>query len=348
MDMIAPSENIHNRSLGKDRPKFKVWTSAGLLLTYKCNCECEFCYYNCGPGKSGLMPVDTAISAWRSLRVLAGDAAKIHLTGGEPFLCWERLLEILQQAGREELGPVDLIETNGFWATDVNIVRERLGRLDELGMQRLKISTDSFHQEYVDIEPVRRLADIAKAMLGDGRVLVRWRKWLDDAVDVRVLSAAERERLYAKSIVEYPCRFTGRAAGRLAELVASQSVEDLSKLNCRADFLGAKGVHIDPFGNIFSGTCSGIMVGNVTKEPLEEIWRAFEPGWSEVISALFDRGPRGLLERAKKLGYRASAAYADKCHLCTSVRQFLHERGVDESVIGPAECYEGNPAIRRG
>jgi len=348
MNMIALSENIYNRSVGKDRPKFKVWTSAGLLLTYKCNCACEFCYYNCGPDKSGLMPVDTAISAWCSLRVLAGDAAKIHLTGGEPFLCWERLLEILEQGKREGLGPVDLIETNGFWATDVNTVRERLGRLNELGMQRLKISTDPFHQEYVDIEPVRRLADIAKAMLGDGRVLVRWRKWLDDAVDVRAFSAAERERLYAKSIVEYPCRFTGRAAGRLAELVASQSVNDLANLDCRADYLGAKGVHIDPFGNVFSGTCSGIMVGNVTKEPLEEIWRAFEPGWSDVVGTLIEAGPGGLLGRARELGYGQLATYADKCHLCTSVRQFLHDRGADGSVIGPAECYGGNPAIRRG
>ncbi len=41
---------------------------------------------------------------------------KIHITGGEPFLYWEHLLEILREAKKSNLGPVDMIETNGFWA----------------------------------------------------------------------------------------------------------------------------------------------------------------------------------------------------------------------------------------
>jgi len=100
------------------------------MLTYKCNCACEFCYYNCDPDKGGLMPVDTAISAWQSLKILAGDNAKIHITGGEPFLFWDHLQEILDQAQKQNLGKVDLIETNGFWATSEKIVRQRLKKLD--------------------------------------------------------------------------------------------------------------------------------------------------------------------------------------------------------------------------
>lgn len=129
------------------------------MLTYKCNCRCEFCYYRCGPEKGGVMAVDTAINAWRGLKNIAGDEAKIHITGGEPFLYYEHLLEILKAAKRENLGLIDLIETNGFWAVDDKIIERRLKELDELGMQRLKISCDPFHQEYVDIELVRRLAE---------------------------------------------------------------------------------------------------------------------------------------------------------------------------------------------
>ena len=115
--MIALSDNVYNRSLGRDQPKFKVWTSAGLLLTYRCNASCRFCYYGCSPDKGGLMPVDMAVSVWQSLRVLAGDSAKVHLTGGEPFLCWEHLVEILRTDQQQHLGPADMVETNGFWAT---------------------------------------------------------------------------------------------------------------------------------------------------------------------------------------------------------------------------------------
>ncbi len=337
--MTGLSENIYNSGAGRSEPKFKLWRSAGLLLTYKCNCVCEFCYYNCSPDKDGLMPVEMALGAWRSLRILAGDDAKIHLTGGEPFLYWDHLQEVLKEAQSQKLGDVDLIETNGFWATTDEIAAQRLKQLDELGMHRLKISIDPFHQEYVDIEPARRLAQMAIEILGSDRVLVRWRKYLDDPMVTKGLSPAEREQVYLRAMKDYPCRFTGRAAGRLGRLMAAEPIEDLAALNCKLDFLGAKGVHIDPFGNVFSGTCSGIIIGNLNASPLEEIWKQFTPDRYELVDTLFNLGPAGLLEAAIKRGFREEKAYADKCHLCTQIRQFLFDHGLEKAEIGPAECY---------
>jgi MoaA/NifB/PqqE/SkfB family radical SAM enzyme len=337
--MIELSENIYNSRTTRSEPKFKLWRSAGLLLTYKCNCACEFCYYNCSPDKGGLMPVDTAISAWQSLKILSGDSAKIHLTGGEPFLFWDHLLEILEQAQKRDLGKVDLIETSGFWATSDKIVRQRLKRLDELGMNRFKVSTDPFHQEYVDVEPVRRLAEVAVEMLGPERVLVRWQKYLENPVDMKNLSPAELEQQFINAMKDYPCRFTGRAGGRLAGLVALKHIESIAGINCKSEFLGAKGVHIDPFGNVFSGTCSGIIVGNINQTPLEDIWKQFDPRSSGLVSTLFSKGPYGLLAEAEKLGYKRAELYAGKCHLCTSLRQFFCDYGLEKSIVGPAECY---------
>ena len=370
--MIELSENIYNSLTTRSEPKFKLWRSAGLMLTYKCNCACEFCYYNCDPDKGGLMPVDTAISAWQSLKILAGDSAKIHFTGGEPFLYWDRLQEILEQAQKQNLDKVDLIETNGFWATDEKIVRQRLKKLDELGMNRFKVSTDPFHQQYVDIEPVRRLAEMAVEILGPKRVLVRWQKYLDNPIDMKNLSEAELEQQYINAVKDYPCRFTGRAGGRLAELVASTATQHPGgslkaagfgdgqpsrnhpqasleaatrhQAACRSNFLAAKGVHIDPFGNVFSGTCSGIIVGNVNQLPLEDIWKQFDPRRNDLISTLFSNGPYGLLAEAEKLGYKKSQYYVGKCHLCTSIRQFLLDNGLEKSIIGPAECYADIPS----
>ena len=339
--MIELSENIYNSQAARSEAKFKLWRSAGLLLTYKCNCACEFCYYNCGPEKGGLMSAETGVSTWQSLKTLVGDGARVHITGGEPFLYWDHLQEVLQAAKNEELGKVDVIETNGFWAVTEKIAAQRLKRLHELGMDRLKISTDPFHQEYVGVEPVRRLAQIATDILGSGRVLVRWRKYLDDPVRMKGLSDAEREPLYLRAMKDYPCRFTGRAAGRLAELVASKPAEALAAMNCRSDFLGAKGVHIDPFGNVFSGTCSGIVVGNVSQTPLEDIWKQFHPARSELVNTLFNSGPAGLLAEAEKQGYKRAEFYTGKCHLCTCIRRFFFDSGLRTSEIGPADCYCG-------
>ena len=186
------SDNIYNMEVSRNEPKFKLWTAAGLLLTYKCNCACEFCYYNCSTRQDGLMPAETFISAWQSLKRLAGDGARIHVTGGEPFLYWEHLEEILNLAGKEKLGPVGSVETNGFWATNEEIIEQRLKVLDELGICRLRITCDPFHQEYVDIEPVRRLANTAVEMLGEERVLVRWRKYLDEPVKMKGMHVSFR------------------------------------------------------------------------------------------------------------------------------------------------------------
>jgi organic radical activating enzyme len=333
-------DNIYNKNLGRAEPKLKLWRSAGLLLTYKCNCTCQFCYYNCSPEKGGLMTVDTAISAWQSLKKLAADSAKIHFTGGEPFLYFERLCEILRAGKKEGLGKIDLIETNGYWAENEKIIKERLKMLDELGMVRFKISCDVFHQQYVDIEPVRRLAKAAIEILGRPRVLIRWQKYLDNPVKTGDITEDEKTQNYISALKQYPCRFTGRAAGTLAEKVASVPTEKTCSLNCKSDFLGAKSVHVDPYGNIFSGTCSGIIIGNVGDRPLDEIWEQFDPSNSEFVAALFKSGPVGLLEQAQTNGYKKADRYADKCHLCTSVRQLLFAKGLHKSTIGPADCYE--------
>jgi len=337
--MIELSENIYNKRAGRSEPKLKLWSSAGLMLTYKCNCACEFCYYNCEPGKGGLMPFDTAINAWRSLKILAGDNAKVHITGGEPFLYWDHLKELLRKAKVDKLGQVDLIETNGFWADNANVAEQRLKELDELGMHRFKVSTDPFHQQYVDSDLVRRLADIACRILSPERVLVRWERYLENPVEMKNISSAEPRQQYINAMKDYPCLFTGRAAGKLAELLASIPIEKIAAMNCKKDFLGAKGVHIDPFGNVFSGTCSGIILGNVNRTPLEEIWKQFDPSLAGFIGKLFNSGPFGLLQECEKAGYKTKKLYAGKCHLCTSIRQFFLDNGLESPKVGPPECY---------
>lgn len=331
------NDNIYNRSLSHDQPKFKLWSSAGLLLTYKCNTSCEFCYYNCTPQKNGLMKVDTAIAAWQSLKTIAGDRAKIHLTGGEPFLYFETIEQILIEVKKQNLGPLDMLETNAFWATSGKIAREKISRLNELGINKLKISCDPFHQEFIDIKFVRILAQAAKEILGQTRVLVRWEKYLE----WHGLPAREdmRDSLFIKALQDYPCRFTGRAAEKLASMAADKLLDAFASQNCSADFLGAKSVHIDPYGNVFSGTCSGISLGNITKTPLEKIWQDFHPSNNELLNTLFTAGPYGLFKKAIQAGYIPLPAYADKCHLCTSLRQFLFSKNLFTETICPQDCY---------
>jgi MoaA/NifB/PqqE/SkfB family radical SAM enzyme len=285
------------------------------------------------------MPVEMAVGAWQSLKNLAGEAASVHITGGEPFLNWEHLEAIMRAGKNARLGPVEQVETNASWAVDAKTIRERLRILDECGMERLKISCDPFHQEYVPIERVRLLAVVAEEVLGKERVLVRWQKYLDNTIEMATLDPAERDDCHKQCLREYPCRFTGRAAGELAELTADKTTEELAAKNCCKSFLGAKGVHIDPLGNVFSGVCSGIILGNIGSQPLEQIWRQIDWRDHEFVDILFRGGPIALLEKAVNLGYKKRRYYAGGCHLCTGIRQFFFEKRLYVAAVGPAYCY---------
>jgi hypothetical protein len=332
-------ENIYNRHLRADEPKLKVWRYCGLIITYRCNAACEFCYYNCAPDRNGLMPVDTAIKVWQSLRNLAPKTAKIHITGGEPFLYFEHVVKILTRAQKEKLGPLDTIETNAFWATDKKNVTDRLKLLDSLGIHRLKISWDPFHAEFIPVEAIKLLAETAEEILGPTRVLVRWNKYLQKPVKISSIGKNERREQYRLALRDYPYRFTGRASGSLAAIFADKPLQTLLSATCKSAFLNSRGVHVDPYGNVFSGLCSGITVGNVNQRGLENIWKGLEPEKMDFISALFTRGPASLLPKAMNLGYKPRKDYADKCHLCTNLRQFFFDIGKYKSIIAPCDCY---------
>ncbi len=286
------------------------------------------------------MPVEMAIHIWQGLRRIAGDNARVHLTGGEPFLVWDRLLAVLRAARAAGLGPVAMVETNGFWATSEAVVQQRLALLNELGVHRLKISCDPFHQAFVDIECVRCLVRGVESQWGAERVRVRWRHYLDDtAVSLPPDDARHHERYHA-ALDEFGCRYSGRAADRLAGERAQHEGVAFHGQNCRASFLGAKGVHVDPWGSVFSGTCSGIVIGRVTQKPLDQLWCDFDPDHHPIVGTLARSGPAGLMQDAVACGHRPSARFATRCHLCSEARTALRQHGLGQQALGPDACYE--------
>jgi hypothetical protein len=329
-----------------DENALAPWEFAGLLLTYACNARCAFCYVSGGPEHDDRLDVTTALELWRSLDELAvahGKTMRVHLTGGEPFLDWVGLASILRAARDASLTPAEKIETNAFWATDDGLTRARLELLAALGLGRLVVSTDVFHQEYVPLECVRRCVDIGRRVLGRAHVVVRRWDGLRHPVAARGMSPAERTAAFRQALARYKERLTGRAAALLAPLLPGQPAEAFCGQNCADEVLRSRHVHIDSYGHIFPGTCMGIILGRATGgTTVVDVWRAIALHWRAhpVVSALVASGSYELLLRARERGYHArSAGYASKCHLCTHVRQFLFERGQWPEHIGPAECY---------
>jgi hypothetical protein len=341
----------YNRDVPAPTSELAPWEFAGLLLTYACNARCAFCYVAAGPQHRDTLETATALALWRSLDELAaahGKTMRVHLTGGEPFLDWVRLVALVRAARDAGLTPVEKIETNAFWATDENLTRARLELLAALGVGKLVVSTDVFHQEFVPLECVRRCVEIGRRVLGRGRVVVRRWDFPRHPVDVRGMSAAQRSAAFRQALGRYADRLTGRAAAVLAPLLPGQAAEMFRGLDCADEVLRSRHVHIDSYGHIFPGTCLGVILGRaaVGGSSVAEVWRARAQDWREhpVVAALVAGGSYELLQRAREYGYRElDAGYASKCHLCSHVRHFLFQRGEWPEYLGPQECYCATP-----
>jgi organic radical activating enzyme len=330
-----------------------VWEFAGLLVTYWCNAQCAFCYVHSGPDRGGEISPATAIELWRSLDSLAAAQGKrmhIHLAGGEPFRNWPRLAAIVRAAHDAGLTPLEKIETNAFWATDDNLVRARLELLDALGMEKLVVSTDVYHQEFVPFDRVRRCVEVARRVLGPGRVRVRWWDFFRRPVDLRRSSREEKQAAYAAAWQRHRDRLTGRAAERLAPLLPRFPAGRFRGDHCVEPVLRSRHVHIDGYGNIFPGVCSGIILGRAGPQSVADVWHSLARNWQQnpVVEAVVTGGSYELMRRAQPFGYQElPKGYANKCHLCTHVRQFMVERGLWPEFVGPRECYaNGSTAAR--
>jgi hypothetical protein len=328
-------------------PALAVWEFAGLMLTYRCTARCAHCYVGAGPDRSGDLSIPAALELWRGLDALAaahGKSMRIHLTGGEPFDDWERLAGLVRAAQAAHLSPLEKVETNASWATEDALVRTRLELLAALGVQKLVVSADIFHQVWVPLERVQRCVAGARRIFGPGRVNVRWWDFFQSPVDPRALAPAARRDAFRASLLRHPERLTGRAAQQLALLLPGQPADAFAAENCVAALLDSRHVHVDPYGHVFPGTCAGIILGRAGPGTpgIPALWDALAAHWSAhpVLAALVTGGPRALLVSAVALGYRPLAAgYASPCHLCAHVRGFLRRHEPWSRWLGPDECY---------
>ncbi len=315
------------------------------MLTYRCNARCAFCYTYSGPDRGGWMSAEQAVRLWRELDDHAteqGIVMQIHLAGGEPFLDWVQLVSVLRAARDAGLTRPAHVETNAAWATHDGLTRARLELLDALGVQRLIVSADVFHQEYVPFERVERCVKHARQVFGKGRLIVRWWDFFNDPIDTRHMSTEEKEAAFRAALAQHPDRMNGRAADEVAHLLPLHAPEAFAGAKCDDEVLRSRHVHIDPDGQVFPGTCAGIILGTANERSVGQVWNDLSANWPDhpVVSVVVAGGSYELARRAEEFGFRPQPdGYASKCHLCQHVRQFLFDHGHWPDHVGPAACY---------
>ncbi|RME84209.1 MAG: radical SAM protein [Caldilineae bacterium] len=310
--------------------------SAGLFLTYKCNCACKHCLYAC----SARWPAEwiTEEDAEQILRHLAramrgrylhpdrvGVNDGLHLTGGEPFLNFDLLLRLTEIAARLGI-PALFVETNAFWCRDDVTTREKMKTLREAGLQGILISANPFLLERIPFERTERATRIAREIFG-ANAIVYQEFFFRQFRDMGLSGTLSFEEYVQRA--GYGLRFAellpgGRVPFALSHLFRRYPASHFFGASCRVELLREWHVHVDNYGNFIPGFCGGISLGDARDLPTlcEGIDLARRPVLQALLTDLEELYRLGVAN-----GYRPRDGYVSKCHLCLDIRRHLARRG---------------------
>ena len=131
-------------------------------LTQKCSAQCEICCFESSPTCTMSLDINRVREYINSASKL--DYIKtIAFTGGEPFLIYNDLRELIKLASLS--GKRVTTITNGYWASNYDLVITKIKELKERGLNHLSISYDSYHSEYIDVNNIRNILAMSQQLV---------------------------------------------------------------------------------------------------------------------------------------------------------------------------------------
>ena len=300
---------------------------AGIMPNYQCTAACRHCLYACSPSYGdGYMTESTMDEMFGLLR--EGGCRSVHIGGGEPFLDFEGLLTLLEQARIFGI-VVDYIETNGYWATDEELIRKCLSALRKVGGDTFCISVDPFHCEHV---PYKRPLHLARVCGKEGFGYFLWQerflqmlRHVDPEVphDRYSLEKSIGKNYILDTANTYGIRIGGRAIQIEQEFSLCKPLENLLDEKPCLELASTGHFHVDMYNQFILPGCTGLQL------PLKEVVYGVEPRRYPVYESLYFGGVATLHRIALEHGFVADEkGYTSSCTLCFFIRKFLSEKGI--------------------
>lgn len=280
---------------------------------------------SCGHCGSSAEPARTErLDRRRLLRAL--DAAvstgitAVAFTGGEPLA--HRTLTFDGVAAAHELGLHTTVCTNAFWAGDAAAAGEVLDELLRRGLNRLHLSTDRWHVDFIPAERVVLAAELAMGLGFEVQVAIPagrndWRAF--ELLDMF-------SHLDGLEIAMHPAHAVGRG-----EFLPASALQPAPPALAPCHLAGHVEVDFDGRASICPtsadfGPDSVLRIGSVDHEDFaHHLARRHDVPLTEVISRWGPVGVAVLAGRAESV-----AGFTHDCHLCRA----LH------SDAGAAEAIE--------
>lgn len=134
------------------------YDTLAFTLHRTCNASCSICCFSSDPDckeKLNIKRIKEYIDEAKDI-----DQIKtISFTGGEPFLDYDNLIELVYYAyvANKRITVI----TNGFWATDYEKTFEMMYRLKQCGLKHLSLSHDLYHKEFIKTENIKNILKVA-------------------------------------------------------------------------------------------------------------------------------------------------------------------------------------------
>jgi hypothetical protein len=328
--------------------------SGGLMLSYKCQARCRHCMYACSPDwpadwiedadlEHGLAQLSRTIrpSPWGRDRI--GLSSGLHLSGGEPFLNFKRLLRAVELAHAYRV-PSLFVETNSIWCTDDEAAEAKLRQLRDAGLRGMMISVNPFYAEYVPFERTQRCIYLSQCVFGFQNVIIYQLEYFRQFVELGIhgvlpLEEYLRRARSTQALHQIEMFLMGRAARALRPYYPAQPASTFFPLPCQPPPLRAWHNHFDNYGHFMAGFCGGLSLGSWL-----ELDRLLAEGLDLVERPVLDYLVRddmpGLFRFAQAYGYVERAdGYLSKCDLCLDIRAFLVAQDAFPE-LAPRQFYE--------
>lgn len=292
------------------------FTTLGLMLGYGCSARCRSCLWGESINHGPTMSVAQACS-WVDQAHALGNLMLVGFSGGEPFL-YQREMKAVARYACAQYGLQSVAATNCFWAITPEKTEGVLRSLHDVGMRRLLISVDDFHQEWVPLERVRNCVTAAQLLEMDCTlqcVVTASSKKLNHYLEA--LGVSRGERLFASEI---PCTPVGSAATQIASS-EFPVCEGIPKDYCTM----LQALTVLPEGNVHlccgpAFTVDALDAGNLNTERLDAVIEKAE--WNPIFNALaLGNGPCHLAAALSDEGKDDFflPGYASSCHACNHI-----------------------------
>jgi hypothetical protein len=299
----------------------------GLVITAQCNAACGHCSKSYGPDRTEALSQGEIIRLMDEAAAIDdGQPLCFDITGGEPFLKFDRLVAIVKHGG--SLGAEISCMTNAFWARNDEIATSKLTVLKESGLTSLGVSASRFHQQFVPLHRVQRA--LKTAMQLDILTELKAAVTLRDLTPHGAVSSWKGE-ISAEWINMFPVLPHLRDGWALPEEEFYRE-PGLPDHKCPGD-----AVCVD-FNGIARSCCSlgtentFLQIGDTRQSPLKDIHWTFDHAGKQRI--LREDGPIGFARGAiaAGVGHRLRTSYAGPCDLCMHIRADSQLRRVAEEM----------------